>query len=182
VTGWHRHRHHAGPSPSVTTRREGWGLLSGHQWGPRPGHQWGLFHGHGHAIQCLTRTRPCMSPERVGWVATTTGLPAPSSPSATGVGAGRHGTVGEQRAGLDFPNGLFLNALSCRIPRGLAGVPQMEPHTDRVDGIQRRLPHLASLLPGLVAVAPGWGYAHGLRGRSATSGGRKRAWERGGAT
>ena len=47
VTGWHRHRHHAGPSPSVTTRREGWGHLSGHQWGPRLGHQWGLFHGHG---------------------------------------------------------------------------------------------------------------------------------------
>ena len=48
VTGWHRHRHHAGPSPSATTRREGWGLLPGHQWGPRLGHQWGLSHGHGH--------------------------------------------------------------------------------------------------------------------------------------
>jgi len=51
VTGWHRHRHHAGPSPSATTRREGRGHLSGHQWGPRPGHQWGLFHGHGHSAR-----------------------------------------------------------------------------------------------------------------------------------
>jgi choline dehydrogenase-like flavoprotein len=51
VTGWHRHRHHAGPSPSATTRHEGWGLLPGHQWGPRPGHQWGLSHGHGQPRQ-----------------------------------------------------------------------------------------------------------------------------------
>src|SRR5690606_34431367 len=46
VTGLYRHRHHAGPSPSATTRHEGWGLLPGHQWGTRPGLQWGLSHGH----------------------------------------------------------------------------------------------------------------------------------------
>ena len=51
VTGWHRHRHHAGPSPSATTRHEGWGLLPGHQWRPRPGHQRGLFHGHGRPLK-----------------------------------------------------------------------------------------------------------------------------------
>src|SRR5690606_23066048 len=47
--------HHAGPSPSATTRHEGWGLLPGHQWGPRPGHQWGLSHGHGHQWWVISR-------------------------------------------------------------------------------------------------------------------------------
>lgn len=30
VTGWHRHRHHAGPQRAYDTTNEEWGLLLGH--------------------------------------------------------------------------------------------------------------------------------------------------------
>jgi hypothetical protein len=86
VSGWHRHRHHAGPSPSATTRHEGWGLLPGHQWGPRPGHQWGLSHGHGQptagrAVMSHDATWPGASACRCG-----TTLSVPASLSAWGRG------------------------------------------------------------------------------------------------
>ena len=42
VTGWHRHRHHAGPSPSVTTRSEGRNSYPATSGDLHPGHQWGL--------------------------------------------------------------------------------------------------------------------------------------------
>jgi hypothetical protein len=49
VSGWHRHRHHAGPTRAGTTRRER-GV------GTSTGHQWGLFHGHGQRAALGSRT------------------------------------------------------------------------------------------------------------------------------
>ena len=59
--------------------------------GPWPDHP-GAFPAN--RTQHLTPMRPCMSPERAGWVATTTESPAPSALSCTGASTERRTRLG----------------------------------------------------------------------------------------